>query len=398
MSDYIGTREQVDEYVGSRLVEAAYLGSRKYYDAYSEVSGSLPLVYESRIEHILKNYALYGTASGAGVETKNLFDKDARDTSKGFVENVRIRADGTFQSYTGSNVTEYIPITPGTNYYIWPGATLNLFGDEIYDANKVRVRGAEYRLREYVGFTAQDGEAYVRFTYWAANDFKTALYEGSNSTSFIPHGYQIPLTNTGENSQSSTYPLYIGSTQLGEEEYLDYESGKVYKRTEQLYDKDNDHIVRLYPSNAQREIIASSATRSVWIECKPSTTYSIIKSVSDRFRVATTAVVPASGVTCSEVTIDDSATSMTVTTAADAAYLLIYFTSNATASAIQNLRSSLVITETSTAPSSYIPYLNPTDPPVPFPEINTYQGENTLSSTETVGEVTIKGRINELPT
>ena len=61
MSDYIGTRKQVDEYVGSRLVEAAYLGSRKYYDAYSEVSGSLPLVYESRVEHVLKNYVLYGT-------------------------------------------------------------------------------------------------------------------------------------------------------------------------------------------------------------------------------------------------------------------------------------------------------------------------------------------------
>lgn len=47
-----------------------------------------------------------------------------------------------------------------------------------------------------------------------------------------PAGYKIPLTNTGENSQSETYPLYIGSTKLGEEEYLDYESGKVYKLKE----------------------------------------------------------------------------------------------------------------------------------------------------------------------
>jgi hypothetical protein len=40
-------------------------------------------------------------------------------------------------------------------------------------------------------------------------------------------------------------------------------------------------------------------------------------------------------------------------------------------------------------------YLVPIDPPLPFPPIPTYKGENTLSSTETLGEVTIKGRIKE---
>lgn len=36
-------------------------------------------------------------------------------------------------------------------------------------------------------------------------------------------------------------------------------------------------------------------------------------------------------------------------------------------------------------------YLEPTDPPLPLPAIETFSGENTLDSTETVGEVTIKG-------
>lgn len=43
-------------------------------------------------------------------------------------------------------------------------------------------------------------------------------------------------------------------------------------------------------------------------------------------------------------------------------------------------------------------YLVPTDPPVPLPAISTYKGENTLSSTETVGEVSITGRIKETET
>ena len=37
----------------------------------------------------------------------------------------------------------------------------------------------------------------------------------------------------------------------------------------------------------------------------------------------------------------------------------------------------------------------PQDPPLPLPAIETFKGENTLSSTETLGEVTIKGRIKE---
>lgn len=41
-------------------------------------------------------------------------------------------------------------------------------------------------------------------------------------------------------------------------------------------------------------------------------------------------------------------------------------------------------------------YLVPTDPPVSFPAITAYKGENTLSSTETVGEVSVTGKIKEI--
>lgn len=40
--------------------------------------------------------------------------------------------------------------------------------------------------------------------------------------------------------------------------------------------------------------------------------------------------------------------------------------------------------------------LTPVDPPVPLPPIPTYKDENTLSSTETLGEVTIKGKVKEI--
>lgn len=41
-------------------------------------------------------------------------------------------------------------------------------------------------------------------------------------------------------------------------------------------------------------------------------------------------------------------------------------------------------------------YLEPIDPPLPFPKISTFSGENTLDSTVEVGEVTIKGKIKEV--
>ena len=36
-------------------------------------------------------------------------------------------------------------------------------------------------------------------------------------------------------------------------------------------------------------------------------------------------------------------------------------------------------------------YLVPTDPPAPLPAIPTYKGENTLSSTETLGDIELTG-------
>ena len=40
-------------------------------------------------------------------------------------------------------------------------------------------------------------------------------------------------------------------------------------------------------------------------------------------------------------------------------------------------------------------YLEPTAPPLPLPTIETFKGANTLDSTETLGQVTIKGKIKE---
>lgn len=273
------------------------------------LTGSLPLTYESRTKHILQNYVLYGSENGAGVETENLWNLPQNKSATTFndvvwsINNYAIQGAGTTSSPQG---TDAILVRPGgtisraTNYVLLyeikaqdglqlPTGTYHAHGtalDEAYVHLIVGVVGS----REYAGGAARritlnsdfvvNEDEYVVLLFststavatYGLSDFMITKV-GSAPTAYIPFGYKIPLTNTGENSQSETYPLYIGSTKLGAEEYLDYEAGKIYKMV--------------------------------------------------------------SGV------------------------------------------------------------LTPTDPPAPFPAINTYKGENTLSSTETVGEVEITGRIKE---
>ena len=82
MNNYIGSRKQVDEYIGNRVVVAGYQGSRKYFDAFNTVSGAPPLVFNSRVQQVLRNYTVYGSSEGAGVKTENLF------SGKGITQNI----------------------------------------------------------------------------------------------------------------------------------------------------------------------------------------------------------------------------------------------------------------------------------------------------------------------
>ena len=115
MSIYKGTTQVVDRFKGSTLIGKVYKGSTLIFDAFTDVSGTLPLVYTSRASQVLKDYTVYGTSAGAGI-------------------------------------------------------------------------------------ACESGE---------------------------PEGYKIPLTNN-----STDYTLYIGSSKLGAEEYVDYADGKIYKMVE----------------------------------------------------------------------------------------------------------------------------------------------------------------------
>lgn len=188
--------------------------------------------------------------------------------------------------------------------------------------------------------------------------------------------YRNTNSSPAELKCTADYNLYIGSTKLGEEEYVDYEEQKVYKRTENLFDKDAKDTEKGYRDNrllwSNGDVKTSSGYYiSEYISVLPNTAYTIVN------------VAGSSSAVCE---YDDAKNYITGT--AYGGNTTVTFTTSSTTSTIRltiikTKEETIMLMAGSTAPTSYIPYLQPTDPPVPLPSILTYKGSNTLSTSLT---------------
>lgn len=392
MPTYIGENKIVDRYVGDKLVVAAYKGESKYFDAYSEITGTLPLIFKSRAAVALKNYRIYGTSEGAGVETENLFDKGSA------VDGYWLQAsNGAMVVHSGYCVSDYIPIVAGETYFSYSAGRTFCWYDQTKSFIETSPTG--------ISATAPQTASFLRVNLIIANKSIAVLTNFSTApASYIPYGYKLPLTITSR-EQSQDYPLYIGSTKLGEEEYVDYEEQKVWKRTANVFNKDADtHYAYMTVSGGI--FTTSGQSWSSMIAFAPiigGNTYSVKidgTAASQNLQSVFSVDEPANNVSYridgkSTYVNHGQAQTFTRTAPTTANWIAIHFYIG-----LNNPWGNVNITivNSDDIPSQHIPYIQPTDPPVPLPAISTYQGENTLSSTETVGPVTVKGRINESST
>lgn len=104
-----------------------------------------------------------------------------------------------------------------------------------------------------------------------------------------------------------------------------------YKRTTNLFDKDNPQVLRALFNTQTSKIVAAPSNKNifvVYIPCEPSTTYVLRKTKGWRFQIACTATEPADGVSYSGYSNATKWNNQDVqkvyTTPADAAYLAIY--------------------------------------------------------------------------
>lgn len=122
-----------------------------------------------------------------------------------------------------------------------------------------------------------------------------------------------------------------------------------------LFDKNNITDYSGYPFN--NVLTANANARTVYIPCKASTTYTVSKTLSERFAVAYTEVLPNTGVSVYGMIIHANYTSITITTSATANYLIVFlYTSSADTKTYAEICDSLQIEEGATA-TPYQPFV-----------------------------------------
>lgn len=190
------------------------------------LTGTLPLSFKSKGTP-LTDYKLYGTAEGAGVETENLFSGKGKTLNLGAA---------SVKQFIDSNMQ----VSPGETYCI--NASSALYSRLWFYMNDTRKSGSNW-ISTQSSITVPNGcnNMYVEvrnYDYDAvtveqlATATEIMLVKGSTvPASFIPYGYQIPMTvESGE--ESTTTPIYIGDSKLAAEEHVDYESGKIYRKVD----------------------------------------------------------------------------------------------------------------------------------------------------------------------
>lgn len=235
MSIKKGSTAIVDRNKGSQLVGRVYKGSNLIFDAYTEVTGNLPLSFNARADHNLKNYRVYGTAAGAGAQTVNLFPVLTSTTSGRY-----LKADGTMNAVGYWITTDFVPVSGRVFTLTHVTSNLTYAALCAYNANKNLIKGQEYGTiseEPYnVTIECESDVSYIRFCYYTKATAKRdiMLISGTEQdvpSSFVPYGYEIPLALTN-GPRSVSYHLYLGGNQLMDEEYLDYAEQKIYKMVE----------------------------------------------------------------------------------------------------------------------------------------------------------------------
>lgn len=221
--------------VGRKIDIPAYLMAKAAGGKIQEITGTLPLYVRSRASQILQNYIIYGTASGAGVETENLLNVPPViivTSRNNYYAEYRISGDAKTQiinelnSHLNEEYTISLNITTeytGNTYFVLvlfyaDGTNLNVYSTRQFTPTKEVIN---INLRVQYNNASGNGKT---FTF-----NNTMIVKGSTApSSYIPYGYKLPIT-VASNGTTTDYPIYIGDSQLMEGEYVDYEEQKIYK-------------------------------------------------------------------------------------------------------------------------------------------------------------------------
>ena len=233
---------------------------------------------------------------------------------------------------SASSPTGYRVLTTNLNYR---GFALKVTPNEIYSISRLTLSSSRLRY----GFTK---------VYPVHETPLYSFHENDNSLKIenivVPsemNYFVIYLSNTKEEPndlqieknasattylahQEQNYPINLGTIELCK--IGDYQD-RIYRTSgKNLFNKDTTYVKNISIQTNTNAISSSNNAKTSYIECQPNTKYTISKAqVSARFIIATSKVVPASGINLLQTLTASSSTSATITTDAEAKYLLVYY-------------------------------------------------------------------------
>lgn len=154
-----------------------------------DLSGTGVLSFETDMTEELNNCILTfnsdsGFSSAEVFRTgKNLFDKTATDTNKGFVSGYYLLSNGNENQGFAWNISEYIKVKASTNYTI-QGVSGNSPSVCYYDKDKAYISGENYNGNTSITISTPNNCAYIRLSYNTANIDGVQLEQGSTATAF----------------------------------------------------------------------------------------------------------------------------------------------------------------------------------------------------------------------
>ena len=235
----------------------AELWGRKLSNAYTVATytGTLPATLRT-VRGYLVSYKIYGNAiqagtptpenpiipSGCGERTENLFDKGSD------VVWYYIASDSGMWKRTGSTSRSIIiKCEPNTTYTIFVptnrtlravyfdnypsegdigyGYTNNTTWDYINKTMTITTNSSAQYLAFFCYNSTQEAAMYDEAEYFS----QIMLNLGSTALPYEPYGYKLPML-----SNSAATDIYIGDKSLVKDEYVDSSTGKIYRRTKNL--------------------------------------------------------------------------------------------------------------------------------------------------------------------
>lgn len=362
---------------------------------WDEYDGTLPAQYSAN-GSMLADYRIYGTAGGVGDRTVNHLsvNKLLQYENSNHYRN----ASGNIVADNNTNFSELlIPVDENTVYVVKGQLTTTEGYVRIYylSADFTWISRSDVLQSptnhptpsSSFNFTTPANTKYIQIQYGkntVNTDSEILLTEGSTAPAeCIPFGYEVDMS-VSDGTTSTTTPIYIGTAPLEEDEYVDYAAGKVYRRTENIFKKNNTSLQLPNCIFLRKTFTNSKATIYkpcfvIFIHVTGGYTYTFSASqnptsgnviFSSVFSINKPAIGNTYEINGNSTYMEHGPYSKQFTrTAPEAANWLAVQISTA-----DNLDNDIMIVEGSTAPSTYIPYLQPEDPPVPLPALPTVDG------------------------